>query len=564
MSKTELYMLGITAGFFNSSAALVNHGDVLAFAEEERFSRKKRTGVLPVKAVEWCLKYARIQPEQIAHIGFSWQPWRGLFNRLIVILRHADSFSRPFNFSDASTLKNLFLSLPRLKRIFDFRCPIHYLNHYSSHVIASVDPSPFYDPAVLIVDGTGEFRTVSYGTYQKGVYCEKRGVNFPHSLGFLYQTLTEYLGYRANRDEGKIMGLSAYGTDRFVDSMKNILTLSSDGDLRTNLDYFDYHHSRRRYFSDRFIDLFGKNCIYGNDFENHHKDVAFAGQSLTENILIGLAKCAIEQTQKHQLCLGGGVFLNSVANGRIRQEVLNDLYVPPWTGDEGGALGAALIMSRRYDSAYKSPSGLGPYLGPEYSEEEIAYEFTRLNVPFKQFKDICGETAKRLADGKLVGWFQGRMEVGPRALGNRSILADPRNPEMKNLLNDKVKHRESYRPYAPVVIKEAAQKYFDLNCSSPYMLLVANVHHKVRDQIPAACHVDGTARIQTVSKIQNPLYYKLISSFGYLTGVPVLLNTSFNAAGEPIICAPKDAIMRFINSDLDVLVMGSLMAEKCL
>ncbi|MGB9599850.1 MAG: carbamoyltransferase [Myxococcota bacterium] len=558
-----MYILGISAGMHDSSAALIKGGRIICFAEEERFIREKHTGKVPLNAIRFCLDYAKISPQEVSAIGFFWKPFKGLGRRLLNSIKYSKNPLYIINKKQPGYLLTM-LKIPYiLRREFGFVCPFYNLDHYLCHIASVLLTSPFESSAFLIADGNGELQTICGGISKK----EKTNIViqnfFPYSIGLVYMSITEYLGFKGNSDEGKTMGLAPFGTTRFVEKFRKIIHANGDGKIDINLRYFDYHYSKKEFVTPLFEKEFGPRRKNGEGLENHHRDVAFAIQSVTEEILIHILEVLKKRVDISKIALGGGVFLNSVVNDKIRRNFRETkIFIPPWVNDAGAAIGAALILSQRLDKDFQRQYQPSCYLGPEFSEREIEDSLNKFGIKYYRSNDIFTETANEIANGKIIGWFQGRMEAGPRALGNRSILADPRKREMKDILNLKVKHRENFRPFAPAVLLENADEYFDIDIESPYMLFACPVRPNKTGLIPSVVHIDNTARIQTVSRESNERFYNLISAFDRLTGIPVVLNTSFNIAGEPIVCTPEDAIKSYLTSEIDVLVMGDFIARK--
>ncbi len=550
-------ILGIACYYHDSAACLVTGaGQILAAAQEERFSRIKQDSSFPRQAASFCLAHAGVTPDQLGGVIFYEKP-------LLKMERIAASIVDGFPYTRDLFLGTMKTWVPRklwieaeARRALRYKGPFYYSEHHLSHAASAFLPSPFSDAAILTVDGVGEWSTACCGVGEDAKITLDREIRFPHSLGLLYAAFTEYLGFTPNSDEYKLMGLAAYGKPEYAELIRqNLVQIGSDGGFRLNTTFFGYQHGRET-ISRKFLELFGPRRMADEPAEDRHKDLAASVQLVLEDALVNMARSLQERTRKRNLVLAGGVALNCVANSRIRAESgFDDVWIQPAADDAGGALGAALLAI--YDAGVPRVRGLDSiYLGPEYDDTEIRKFLQSHGVTSRTLDqhELVLEVASLLAAGNVVGWHQGRMEFGPRSLGARSILASPLTAEMQAVVNEKIKHREQFRPFAPTVLADRAREFFELDCESPYMLLTAPVRGT---QIPAVTHVDGTARIQTLERSQNPLYYDLIQEFGRITGVPVLLNTSFNVRGEPIVCSPADALNCFSHTDMDYLALGS-------
>jgi carbamoyltransferase len=569
----SVVVLGINHNNHDSAASLLIDGRVAAVAEEERFLRKKHAGDIPVHAARFCLERTGLKPGDIDHVAFFYDPFLVMRKRISLFVRY---FPSSLNLlvdmtAPAAHILSMFLGEARLlkRKLFandpSCRYQFHYVEHHQGHAASAFMLSPFERAAILSLDGTGEWATTWLGRGEGNRLEFIRQMSFPHSVGLVYSAVTEYLGFKPWSGEGKVMGLAAYGDPgRYLETFRRIIHPTDDGGFAVDMSYFRYHvRFWREWVSQKFIDVFGPRREPESAMEQRHQDIAAALQAVTEEIGIHIANHLQERTGEKNLCLAGGVALNCVMNGRIlRESRFTDVFVQPMANDAGTSLGAALYV---YHVKLGHPR-VAPlrdiYLGPEFASEDFEKALQRHPVRWHRSEDPAREVARLLADGKIIGWFQGRMEVGPRALGNRSILADPRRPEMKDVINARVKHREGFRPFAPSVLEEKAGEYFERSYTSPYMILNFEVRPEKRDVIPSVTHVDGTARVQTVARAVNPLYYRLIEEFEGLTGVPVLLNTSFNVRGEPIVYTPEDAIRCFLATDMDRLVLGDHIVEK--
>ena len=597
-ANRHMRILGISAFYHDSAAALIIDGRIVAAAQEERFTRKKNDSSYPENASAYCLSEGRISFADIDFVAFYDKPFLKFERLLETYLAFAPRGFKSFSIAVPIWLKEKLFQKEFLKRRLKQQCPefdweqrLLFTEHHQAHAASAFFPSPFNEAAVLTMDGVGEWATTSIG-HGSGNNLEMiKEIHFPHSLGLLYSAFTYYTGFKVNSGEYKVMGLAPYGEPKYRSKiLDNLIDLKEDGSFRLNLDYFDYCTGLRM-TNARFDALFdGRPRDPTALLEQRHMDLAASIQAVTEEIVSRVTRSIAKESGARNLCLAGGVALNCVANGKIHaSKLFEQIWIQPAAGDAGGALGAALSAYHLYQSQPRHVAGdtdamQGSYLGPEFSDNDIAARLHAAAAQFRTLDDnaLVDRVAKDLADGKAVGWFQGRMEFGPRSLGARSILGDPRSPSMQKTLNIKVKYRESFRPFAPAVLREDLSQWFDLNCDSPYMLLVAQVSEEKqqimteselnlfgidklnvpRSSIPAVTHVDYSARIQTVHEKTNPQFYSLISAFKALTGFPVLVNTSFNIRGEPIVCTPEDAFRCFMGTDLDVLAIGNCYLQK--
>ncbi|MBI5103362.1 MAG: carbamoyltransferase [Nitrospirae bacterium] len=559
-----MYTLGISCFYHDSAAVLIHNGNVIAASQEERHSRIKHDWRFPSKSIEFCLRTAGIDSKGIDVCAYYEKPFLKFERMIETFLSIAPRGYIAFIDSMPSWLRQKLWVPHLINKNTGYDGRLLYAEHHLSHAASAFFASPFEDAAVLTIDGVGEWATASYGLASGSKINVTHEMRFPHSLGLLYSTLTTFLGFKANNDEYKVMGMAPYGTPEYYDLfLKELVTVRDDGSLMLNLDYFSFQYGRRMFNGRRFARLFGINPRKADsEITQEHYDIAASLQKVTETAVMNMARHVYAETKLKRLCIAGGVALNSVANGRLlREGPFEEIFFQPAAGDAGAAMGAAWLA---YHSVAEKPERhplKSVYLGPEYDSAQIrtAIGNAGLNGQELQGDDLVFRAARLLAEGKVVGWFQGRMEFGPRALGNRSILADPRRPEMKDILNLKVKFREAFRPFAPAVTDSARSEFFNLDRQSPYMLMTVPV---ISDRIPAATHADGSARVQTVSPETNPLYHALIEEFGRLTGVPVLINTSLNIRGEPIAMTPEDAIRCFTGSDMDCLVLGNCLVLK--
>ncbi|HET7216748.1 MAG TPA: carbamoyltransferase [Vicinamibacterales bacterium] len=563
----DIYLLGITCNIHESSAALVKNGTLIAAAEEERFTRRKNERRFPVLSLAYCLREAGISMRDVGYAGFYWQPWKGLLKRLWWLVRYFPASlqtfegGKPWRGSVATLMRHI--AVPFTLWRMGFRGRFFFVDHHLAHAASAFLVSPHESAAILTVDLCGENCTTLVGRGLGNHVTPVRRFFLPHSLGIFYAALTQFLGYAINGDEFKVMGLAAYGRPRFADTFAQMVRFEG-GRLVNDSSWFSFHTGSAICYSPRFLEAFGAPCPDEQHVEaEHYKDVAASGQAVLESLLLKLATWCKEQTGEQSLCMAGGVALNAVANGRILEhQIFRNIWIQPAAGDAGCSLGIPFYI---WHEVLGHPRGFvmeHAYWGPEYSESEIQQAIRCHGLEARRVDDVERQTARLLAAGRVIGWYQGRMEWGPRALGNRSILADPRRADMKDLINTKVKFREPYRPFAPSVLAEDVAEYFQFSGAAPYMTIVCRVRDERQDRIPAVTHVDGTARIQTVSRTHNPRYWTLIDEFKALTGVAVVLNTSFNVKGEPIVCTPADAVRCFLETDLDYLVMGNTICSR--
>lgn len=561
-----VYILGLSCFYHDSAAVLLRDGKIVFAAQEERYTRKKQDENFPKNAVDHALKAAGITVADLTEVVFYEKPFLKFFERILET--QIDVWPRGFIMFHRAMrewmLKKLWIP-QTIKKELGFDKPILFTTHHESHAASAYYCSGFPDAAIVSVDGVGEWATTTIGHGQGKDMKLLRAIHFPHSLGLLYSALTYYLGFKVNSAEYKVMGLAPYGEPKYMKEMKTLIHVKDDGSFELDMSYFTYEYGLT--MTGRKIEkLFGHPTRKGEaKLEQFHKDVAASLQQITEEVMLKIAAEAKRLTGSKYLCLAGGVALNCVANGKIlRAKLFDDIFIQPAAGDAGGALGAALAVWHKKYEGERLPRLGNVYLGNEYSESEIELFLKNEHLPFEKLTQeaIIEKTAGLLSGENVIGWFQGRMEYGPRSLGNRSIIADARNKENWQKVNVKIKFRESFRPFAPTVLEEKAKEYFDLDPESPYMLLVADVHAAKRQEIPAVTHVDGSARIQTIRADQNPTYHALLSAFQKRTGCGVIINTSFNVRGEPIVESPKDALNCFLNTDMDYLVLGTCLLEK--
>ncbi len=591
-------VLGISAFYHDSAAALVEDGRIVAAAQEERFTRKKHDPSFPHNAITYCIEEAKVKLEDLDHIVFYDKPFLKFERLMETYIAFAPRGFRSFKMAIPLWLREklfqkslLRKELGKLSDNFDGKNQLLFCEHHLSHAASAFYPSPFENAVVLTMDGVGEWATTSAALgdgHRLEIFQE---IHFPHSLGLLYSALTYYTGFKVNSGEYKVMGLAPYGQPKYTNLiLDNLIDLKADGSFQLDMSYFDYCTGLTM-TNDRFAKLFGE-PVRGPDklLTPFHMDVAASIQAVLDEAVLRITRNLAKQTGSRNLCLAGGVALNCVANGKVlRDGKFDDIWIQPAAGDAGGALGAALAAVHIFKGQPRNNNGggdrmSGAFLGPSFSQADTERRLTAAGAHFTVLDEdeMIETTAQALADQQAVGWFQGRMEFGPRSLGARSILGDPRSPSMQKTLNLKVKYRESFRPFAPSVLRDDVSDWFELESDSPYMLVVADVRkdkrramtgdedalfgidklNVARSVIPAVTHVDYSARVQTVHTETNPLYHRLIRRFKALTGCPVLINTSFNVRGEPIVCSPEDAFRCFMGNELDLLVIGNCVLTK--
>jgi carbamoyltransferase len=566
-----MYNLGISCYYHDSAAALLKDGHVICAVEEEKFSRKKFDDSFPKNAIQWCLDEAKITPEQIDSVAFYDKPVlkfeRLLDNYIAVAPRGLYSF---LDVIPKWIHRRLWIKNDIKKSLKGFKGEIIFPEHHMSHAAHTFYTSPFEESAILTIDGVGEWSTTSYGYAKNDSIKITNDIRWPHSLGMFYSAFTYFLGFKVNEGEYKLMGLSSYGIPKYYDLiMNNLIDVKDDGSIHLNMKYFAFTYDKVM-TSKKFSELFGISPKTKDEKTLQiHFDIGASAQKVLEDVMLKMVNHIYSKTKMKNICIGGGVALNGVANYKILKEgPFENVHIPPSPGDGGSAVGAAQYLYYIHHKNSKNTSNNtqlineNVYVGPSFSDKEITTFLDSENISYESFdrESLLKKTAQLIADGNIVGWYQGRMEWGPRALGNRSILADPRREDMKNILNAKIKHRESFRPFAPSILEEHASEYFDMDIPSPYMLMVAPV--KRPKDIPAVTHVDGSGRLQTVSKDTNSLYYDLISEFNKITGIPVIINTSMNVMGEPIVNTPEEAYQMIVKTDMDCIVMGNNLVRK--
>ncbi|HKC63212.1 MAG TPA: carbamoyltransferase [Pyrinomonadaceae bacterium] len=590
-----MHILGISAYYHDSAACILRDGEIVAAAQEERFTRKKHDDVFPSHALEFCLRQAGITNAEVDYIAFYDKPLMTFERLLETYIDYAPRGLRSFLMAMPVWLREKLWIREHIAEEADYKGKILFTEHHESHAASAFFPSPFESAAVLTMDGVGEWATSSYGYGRGNELHLLAELHFPHSLGLLYSAFTYYTGFKVNSGEYKVMGLAPYGEPRYVQKiLDELVDLSEDGSLRLNMKYFNFAKGLTM-TNRRFDELFGGPPRKPeSELTQREMDLARSVQEVTELAMLRMARHVHEVTKEKNLCLAGGVSLNCVGNGKIlREGPFENIWIQPAAGDAGGAAGAALSVWYQYLENERDVRSVcrghsdgmkGAYLGPSFTSEDVREFFETTGARYRRVEraELAETVARLLAEEKVVGWFQGRMEFGPRALGARSILGDPRSPRMQSQMNLKIKFRESFRPFAPSVLRERVKDFFEMDVDSPYMLLVAPVQKHLRYEmtetesklfgieklnvprstIPAVTHVDYSARVQTVRREDNPLYYDLIAAFGRLTGCPVLVNTSFNVRGEPIVCTPQDAYTCFMRTEMDCLVMEDYVLEK--
>lgn len=586
-----MYILGISAFYHDSAAAIIKDGEIIAAAQEERFTRIKHDQNFPINAIKYCLNEAGISAQQLSHVAFYDKPFIKFERILETYLAFAPKGINSFIKAIPLWIKQKIWMKELIKKELNFEGDILFPEHHESHAASAFYPSPFSRAAYLTMDGVGEWATTSYGSCNENEIKILGELHFPHSLGLLYSAITYYTGFKVNSGEYKIMGLAPYGEPKYVQNIyDHLIDLKEDGSFKMNMDYFDYCAGLTM-TNDKFNNLFGgKPRVPETNLTQKEMDLARSVQDVTEEIMLRMARHVKKITGEKYLCLAGGVALNCVGNGKLlRANIFDDIWIQPAAGDAGGAIGAAYIA---YHQHLKKPAlkkngrdlQKGSYLGPQYSNKEIKEFLTRHSLPFKYLEDVklFDEVSDLIMQEKVIGWFQGRMEFGPRALGSRTIIGDARSPQMQKKMNIKIKFREGFRPFAPSVLAEKVSDWFDIDRESPYMLLVADVKKEkqrkmtseenklwgidqlnvIRSEVPAITHIDYSARLQTVNRLDNSRYHALINKFYEKTGCPVIVNTSFNVRGEPIVQSPLDAYKCFMRTGIDILVLENFVLYK--
>ncbi len=565
-----MFHLGVSAFLHDSSACLTHNGRIVAFAQEDRFNRDKHSPVFPVQSIKYCLKTAGISVDDLDCVIFFCKPWMALRRRIPLILRYAP---KSIKWGDEYSPK--FFDMIRFPRIFKGHFPhktstarFYFVDHHQAHLASAFFVSPFEDAAILSADGAGEIATAVLARGEGNRIFTIKEVNMPHSLGYYYTSCCQYLGFRhfeyiPDDAEGKVMGLSSYGEPEFIDFFHKLITVTPDGGFQMDLDYFWHQYGWKRYFSDLYVKELGPPRLKTDPLEHRHENIAASLQKGLEDKVLELLHILYGKVGSKNLCLAGGVTLNCVMNGRIlRESPFRRIFIQPAAGDSGTTLGGCLYYYHQMKNMPRDFIMEHASWGPEFSDSDCRQALEAKGLRYEYCESIASRVAKLLADGNIVGWYQGRNEVGPRALGNRSILADPRDPGMKDKINSRVKFREPFRPFAPSVLEEDLDEYFEGAVRSPFMLLVFKVKADKQELVPAITHVDGTSRVQSVDKNIQPLYHQMISEFKRITGIPMVLNTSLNVKGEPIVCTPQDAIECFLKTGMDALCLGNYLVMK--
>jgi carbamoyltransferase len=585
-------ILGISAFYHDSAACLVRDGEIIAAAQEERFTRKRHDADFPKCAVRYCLEEAGIRVSDLDYVGFYDKPFIKFERILETYLSIAPSGMKQFLSAIPIWLKDKLWTRENIRKHLDYSGPVLFSEHHESHAASAFYPSPFQEAAVLTMDGVGEWATTSIGLGKGHQLDLLEELSFPHSLGLLYSAFTYYLGFKVNSGEYKVMGLAPYGEPKYADLIRdNLIDLKEDGSFRMDMKYFNFLGGLTM-TNRKFDDLMGGPVRKSEtNLAQREMDIAASLQVVTEEVMLKMSRYVRKLTGMKSLCLAGGVALNCVGNGKIlKEKVFDDLWIQPAAGDAGGAAGVALciwhkVLKNERNLVNSKDSMKGSYLGPKYDSETIREYLDKNNFPYIQYdsdKELIETVVGYLKEEKVAGWFQGRMEFGPRSLGGRSIIGDPRSPKMQSIMNLKIKFRESFRPFAPSVQEDKVSDWFEMDCKSPYMLLVAPIREDKRialteeqkqlfgidllnvprSQLPSITHVDYSARIQTVGPDNNPRFYNLLKTFGLETDCPVLINTSFNVRGEPIVCTPEQAYLCFMRTEMDFLVLENLILLK--
>jgi carbamoyltransferase len=577
--EDPLYILGINAYHGGSSACLIRDGQLIAAAEEERFTRVKYWAAFPVQAIRFVMAEAGITPQELDHIGISIDPKANLMQKVLF------TFTKRPNLNFVRDRLSHSLKITTLKTAFceglqvdpaSLKADFHNVEHHRAHMASAFFVSPFDQAAILSVDGAGDFITTMWGTGQANKIDVMDEILFPHSLGIYYTAITQWLGFPKYGDEGKTMGLAPYGEPKFMDEMRRIVRLQHDGTFELDLDFFVHHAEGATMtwgegeptlgtlYSPKLVEMFGEPRVPRTEITQRHMDIAASMQAMLEQAEFAIVRKLQKETGAKTLCMAGGVALNSAFNGKVLPQTdFEDIYIHPAAGDAGTSLGVCYYIYHQVLGHPRTFVMNNAYTGPQFSNSTIQGVLDRLGLRYKTLDEdaLVKQAAAIVAEGNVLGWYQGRMEWGPRALGNRSIIADPRRDDMKDILNARIKHREKFRPFAPSILLEATGDYFDQTYPDPFMIKVYNVLPDKQAEIPAVTHVDGTGRLQTVEREHAPLYWSLINAFGELTGTPVVLNTSFNE-NEPIVCTPDEAVDCFMRTKMDALVVGNHLVQK--
>lgn len=574
-----MYILGINAYHADSSACLIRDGEIVAAAEEERFTRIKHCAGFPENAIRYCLREANITIDEIEHIGISKDPKRRILKKILYAFFNFDgNLSAKFIESRLNNYSKINNVISKLEEIFELqkgvlkKVKFHNIEHHLAHASSAFLVSPFDEAAILTIDGFGDFASAMFAYGRDNEIKILNRIEFPHSLGVLYTAISQFLGFNKFGDEGKVMGLAAYGEAKYLDKFRDIISVNNNK-YKLNLDYFLHHKggisemwkdvpSYGRLWSDKFEEVFGVDRESATVLENRHENIASSLQKTLEEVVFSILNNFHTKYFSDNLCLAGGVALNCVMNGKIKGNTkFKNIFIQPASSDSGTSIGTAFYIYNIILGKKRNYIMDDAYLGPSFKEDEIEDVIKKYNLKYIRSKCIFKETAKLISEGNILGLFQGRMEIGPRALGNRSILADPRKAKMKDILNNRIKHRENFRPFAPSIIIEKVADFFVEKEPSPFMLLNYRVLPEKISLIPAVVHIDGTARVQTVDKKTNPKYWMLIKEFENITGIPIVLNTSFNE-NEPIVCTPEDAIRCFLNTKMDYLALEDFLIKN--
>ncbi len=574
-----MYILGINAYHGGASACLIQDGRLVAAAEEERFTRVKYWAGFPVKAIEFVLSEAGITAQDLDHIGISIDPKANLMQKALFAFRQRPNLDfikdRLSHSMKTGTLKSAFAEHMKVDPK-DLKAEFHNVEHHRAHMASAFFVSPFDQGAILSIDGAGDFVTTMWGTGKGNKIEVKDEIPFPHSLGIFYTAVTQWLGFPKYGDEGKTMGLAPYGEPKYMDEMRRMVCIQRDGTFELDLDYFVHHAEGATMtwgdaeptlgtlYSPKMVEMFGEPRVARSEITQKHMDVARSMQEMLEEAEFGIVRKLQAETGETTLCMAGGVALNSAFNGKVLpQTPFTDIFIHPAAGDAGTSLGVSYYIYHQILGNPRIFEMNDAYTGPQFSPAQIETTLKGQNLSYQTLDEdaLVKKAAQIVSEGNVLGWFQGRMEWGPRALGNRSIIADPRRDDMKDILNARIKHREKFRPFAPSILLEATGQYFDQTYPDPFMIKVYNVLPDKRAEVPAITHVDGTGRLQTVQKEHSPLYWALINAFGELTGTPVVLNTSFNE-NEPIVCTPQEAVDCFLRTKMDALVVGNYLVQK--
>lgn len=573
-----MHILGINAYHGGASACLIRDGQLIAAVEEERFNRQKYWAGFPTRAIKFCLEEGGITPYDLDHVGISRKPSANLHRKVLFALGRRPNLDfvkdRLNNMARVGDVKAAFGQALGLAPS-NVKAKIHNVEHHRAHMASAFFVSPFDQAAILSIDGMGDFASTMWGSGEGSRIKKLDAVHFPHSLGYFYTLVSQWLGFPKYGDEGKVMGLAAYGRPIYMDRMMDIVRIQRDGTFELNMDYVDLGEGFQMtwdegtpvlgtMFSKKFVKVFGDARTPGSELTQYHNDVTASLQAMLEEAEFALLRLLHKQTGSDKLCLAGGVALNSVFNGKIRPRTpFKEIFIQPAAGDAGTALGVAYYIYHQILGQPRTFVMQHAYTGPRFANGQITRVLEEHGLKHSEYNEdgLCRAVAGLVSEGKVVGWFQGAMEWGPRALGNRTILADPRRQDMKDILNARIKHREKFRPFAPSILLEDTVKYFDQDYPDPFMIKVYNILPEKRAEIPAVTHVDGTGRLQTVDRVSSPLYWHVIDEFKQQTGVPLVLNTSFNE-NEPIVCKPEEAVECFLRTKMDVLAIGNYLVTK--